>query len=186
MSQQISGLIQQAMYIDSATEADLIKHIDHSTWSHALRRRTQHYGYRYSYRDRSASEATFLGPLPKWVAKITHQLKQDLKISHSRDQVIVNEYVPGQGIAPHIDCPKSFVDPIVSLSLGAGCEMEFSRGPDKHQIYLEPRSLLLISGEARYSWRHGIRPRKSDVVLRERRLRQRRLSLTFRWLKKQH
>jgi len=186
MAPLISGLTCIANYLDAATEQALIAQIDRSDWCHDLRRRTQHYGFRYDYRDRAASQSTYLGPLPGWLAPLAQQLKQDLQISHSHDQVIVNEYLPGQGIAPHIDCPNSFADPIISLSLGAGCEMEFSNGPDIRRLYLEPCSLLLLSEEARYSWRHGIRPRKSDLVQGQRRRRQRRLSLTFRWLNKQH
>lgn len=43
------------------------------------------------------------------------------------DQLIINEYQPGQGINPHIDNVKLFAEPIVSLSLGSECIMEFDR-----------------------------------------------------------
>lgn len=43
------------------------------------------------------------------------------------DQLIINEYTPGQGINPHIDNPTLFSSPIVSLSLGSDCVMEFDK-----------------------------------------------------------
>lgn len=38
--------------------------------------------------------------------------------------------------------------------------------PDGRQIsvLLPPRSLLIMTGESRYVWSHGITPRKSDIV----------------------
>lgn len=37
---------------------------------------------------------------------------------HRPDQVIVNEYQPGQQIAPHIDCVPCFGSVVASLTLG--------------------------------------------------------------------
>ena len=47
-------------------------------------------------------------------------------------------------------------------------------------VFLPPRSLLLLSGEARYEWTHAIAPRATDVVDGEVRARGERVSLTFR------
>jgi alkylated DNA repair dioxygenase AlkB len=47
-------------------------------------------------------------------------------------------------------------------------------------VTLEPRSLLFMSGAARYEWTHEILSRKTDIVAGEKRLRERRVSLTFR------
>jgi alkylated DNA repair dioxygenase AlkB len=65
--------------------------------------------------------------------------------------------------------------------------MELSH-PDgrMHVLDLPPRSLLVMTGEARAIWQHAIPGRKSDPLPDgERRLRQRRLSLTFRLVRKQ-
>jgi alkylated DNA repair dioxygenase AlkB len=55
----------------------------------------------------------------------------------------------------------------------------------RESLLLEPRSLLILSDEARHEWQHGIASRKSDrwrgmVIPRARRL-----SVTFRLLKQQ-
>jgi alkylated DNA repair dioxygenase AlkB len=98
------------------------------------------------------------------------------------DQVIVNEYEPGQGIAPHVDCVPCFADTIASLTLGSSCVMEFTRlkTREKAALFLARRSLVVLSGEARYEWRHAIPGRKSDPHEGRVISRGRRLSLTFR------
>jgi alkylated DNA repair dioxygenase AlkB len=47
-------------------------------------------------------------------------------------------------------------------------------------ILIEPGSLYVMQGEARYQWKHGIMARKSDVYSGRRIQRGRRISLTFR------
>ena len=94
------------------------------------------------------------------------------------DQLIINEYMPGQGIFPHIDDPVSFEDGIVSLSLESDIIMDFIRDTKKH-VMLKRRSVIVLHGDARYKWKHGITARKSDFGLK----RSRRVSLTFRKMK---
>jgi hypothetical protein len=201
------------------------------------------------------------------------------------DQCTVNEYLPGQGIAPHVDTHAAFDDAILSLSMGSGIVMEFRRqrrtsrrskkrgaaaaqeqeqqqqeeeqqqpsgaavpptvirqrgllpesfrdlpkvaateadvteaengngngnengngngngnenenenegeggaseedeGGDESErvpVWLPPRSLLVLRGEARYEWSHGIAPRKLDRVGGQLTRRGTRVSLTFR------
>ena len=102
------------------------------------------------------------------------------------DQIIVNEYLPGQGIAPHIDQPKAFGPVVAAVSLGAPVLMEFTRKMagerQRHSVWLAADSLLVLTGEARYRWRHGIARRKSDPQDGLRIPRSRRVSLTFRSL----
>ena len=94
----------------------------------------------------------------------------------------MNEYVPGQGIAPHVDCEPCFEDTVLSLSLGSDCVMDFSRVRDNEtkSLLLERCSLLVMTGESRYDWRHGIAARKTDVWKKQMIERGRRVSLTFR------
>ena len=42
--------------------------------------------------------------------------------------------------------------------------MDFKRENEKVAVLLPPRSLLIMSGEARYAWSHGICPRHNDIV----------------------
>ncbi|GMK57807.1 hypothetical protein CspeluHIS016_0406410 [Cutaneotrichosporon spelunceum] len=101
-------------------------------------------------------------------------------------QVILNLYAPGTGISPHIDLPNRYADGIVGVSLAGGCVMTFTRDGERHDVYLPPRSVYVMSGEARWEWEHGIAYRAEDVVLdgEERTVpRAVRLSVTLRWMK---
>lgn len=98
------------------------------------------------------------------------------------DQIIINEYQSGQGISTHIDCVPCFSNTIASLSLGSPCVMDFAHSETgkKSSLLLEPRSLLVLSGDARYLWQHSIAGRKTDRFNGQTIQRTRRISLTFR------
>ncbi|MEY4463468.1 MAG: hypothetical protein RLZZ81_439 [Pseudomonadota bacterium] len=172
----ISGLKHIAEYITVEQEDKLIKLIDNSPWITELKRRVQHYGYKYDYKSRSIDQSYYLGLLPKWLQVIADELYKKNIFNELPNQVIINEYMPGQGIASHIDCVPCFSDTVCSLSLGGSCIMELTNDKTKHSILLKPRSLLVFKNEARYTWKHGIIPRKSDNKI----IRNRRVSLTFR------
>ncbi len=156
--------------------------IDQHPWLADLQRRVQHYGYRYDYTARQVTADLYLGALPEWLQSLAMRLHHEGRFATLPDQVIVNEYQPGQGIAPHVDCIPCFGDTIASLSLVSSCLMDFthSNTVQKTSLFLSPRSLLLLQGDVRYHWQHGITKRKSDVVDGIKIHRGRRVSLTFR------
>ena len=178
----IPGLILHPDFISRAEEGDLLGILDTQPWRADLQRRVQHYGYRYDYKARQVTSDLYLGPLPSWLQDLAERLTRSHFFSDLPDQVIVNEYLPGQGIAPHIDCVPCFGGVIASLSLGSDVVMDFGRPHDfrKTAQRLPVRSLLVMTGAARYHWQHGIAKRKTDVVDGQKILRQRRVSLTFR------
>lgn len=176
----ISGLRYIPEYIDDKQHDRLLEIIEKQDWVTELRRRVQHYGYRYGYGKQSSLD--YLGKLPRWAFQLASQLKKASLIEEVPDQLIVNEYQPGQGIAPHIDREKFFRDTILSLSLGSKCVMDFIHAETRERVslLLVPKSLLIIQGEARHAWKHGIAPRKTDNYQGEQIKRERRVSLTFR------
>ena len=178
----VPGLRYIAAYLTLAEQAALAAVIDEQSWLTDLKRRVQHYGYRYNYTGRTVDTSMFLGPLPAWASRLAHQLHHDGYTRELPDQVIVNEYEPGQGISSHIDCVPCFGDTILSISLLSSCMMLFthSRSQTQSSLFLEPGSLLVMQGEARYAWRHSIPARKSDMYNAQKTARGRRLSLTFR------
>lgn len=180
--QEIPGLLYIPDFIPSGQEKKLIKTIDKAAWSSELKRRVQHYGYQYSYRSRSIDSSMFLGQLPDWGLNFARDFYSKGFFSQIPDQLIVNEYLPGQGISPHIDCEPCFHDTIASLSLGSSCVMDFTHKQNGIKIskWLPARSLLILSGEARYDWKHAIAARKSDRAQGRKIDRMRRLSVTFR------
>ncbi len=180
---EIPGLQYIEDYIDEHQHNWSLTQIDKEPWLDDLKRRVQHYGFKYDYRARKINLNMRLGELPEWLKRLSQKLHQDKHMLDIADQVIVNEYLPGQGIASHIDCEPCFKDTIVSLSLGSGCVMDFTSKSDKTKkipIWLAPRSLVVLSSEARYNWLHGIAARKSDKWEGEKHERGRRVSLTFR------
>jgi len=171
---QIEGLDYIQNFITKEEEKSLLNALDQEVWLTDLKRRVQHYGYKYDYKARTVAEDAYLGPLPEWINTITH------KLPFHPDQAIVNEYLPGQGISAHIDCIPCFGKTIVSLTLGAGTTMQFKYGERNEELYIEPCSLIVLSGPARYDWTHAIPARKSDIVSGMKLPRERRISLTFR------
>ena len=179
----IGGLQYVENYIDEHQHDWLLDEIDKHEWLNDLKRRVQHYGFKYDYKARRVNYDMRIGELPEWLKRLSHKLHEDKHMPEVADQVIVNEYKPGQGISSHIDCEPCFEDTIVSLSLGSGCVMNFTHKFDKTKkipVWLAPRSLVILSGEARHAWLHGIAARKTDVWDGQPRKRQRRVSLTFR------
>ena len=178
----ISGLYYFPDFLDASTQKTLLHQIDQQTWSHELKRRVQHYGYRYDYRARKVDSRLRLGLLPEWLTVFADQLYQRRIFDSVPDQIIINEDVPGQGIAAHVDCEPCFGEVIASLSLGSACIMRFSNDADNRvvDVPLQAGSLIVLSDEARYQWKHAIPARKSDIINGKKRIRRRRVSVTFR------
>mmetsp|Transcript_42865 Transcript_42865/g.103555 ORF Transcript_42865/g.103555 Transcript_42865/m.103555 type:complete len:1111 (+) Transcript_42865:309-3641(+) len=100
------------------------------------------------------------------------------------NQLTVNQYKPGEGIGSHTDTISAFGDGLISISLNSGIVMEF-RNPKvdlavKKLVYLSRRSLLLMSGPARFEWEHQIVTRQTDTHQGEVFPRGLRVSLTLR------
>lgn len=179
---QIPGLQYIEEFIDKQTEQELLNLIDQQQWLMDLKRRVQHYGYKYDYRTKKIDYSMYLGILPDWLFPIIEQMVSLNLISEIPDQAIINEYLPGQGITSHIDCKPCFTDTIVSLSLNSPCVMNFdcTVNGERQSKLLKPRSLVILQGESRYLWKHGIPPRKSDQWENQKIMRDRRISITFR------
>lgn len=178
----INGLSYIPNYIDESAEAELLELIDSQPWMHDLKRRVQHYGWRYDYKARNVTSDLRIGALPDWLQTYALRLQQGGLFTEIPDQVIINEYQPGQGMSAHIDCVPCFADTIASLSLGSPCLMDFthSKTGEKSSLLLEPRSLLVLSCDVRYHWQHAIAGRKTDRFNGQSIQRTRRISLTFR------
>eukprot|EP00250_Pteridium_aquilinum_P002198 c12391_g1_i1 orf=272-955(-) len=111
--------------------------------------------------------------VPPWISDLTGSIHNDLGLFPSPlNHVLINEYLPGQGIMPHQDGPVFF--PVVAiLSLGSPAVMEFTphqrlldiRGDSgdvpvtPHEavsVILMPGSLLVFKDTAYQDYLHGI------------------------------
>ncbi len=176
----IDGLACREDYITPAEEAAVVAEIDRQAWSTELLRRRQWYGWAY--------DDTPLGnddyrpqPMPDWLQPLAERLRNDGYFPAVPDRALVNEYHPGQGIGAHKDRDADHIRTVAIVSLLSPIMMDFTRpGHPTQSHYLRPRSLVIMQGEARDRWLHGITGRKSDraggLVLP----RGRRISVTFR------
>jgi alkylated DNA repair protein alkB family protein 8 len=81
------------------------------------------------------------------------------------DQVTVNRYRPGGGIARHVDTHSCFCEPIAILSLESPTVIQFSHQRTSFglDLWLPNRSLLVMTGPSRYQWCHKIACRRTDL-----------------------
>ncbi|CAH1441476.1 unnamed protein product [Lactuca virosa] len=115
--------------------------------------------------------------LPPWLTKITEKIKEELCLFPSAiNHVLINEYLPNQGIMPHQDGPAYF--PVVAiLSLGSPVIMDFTphstladttsniqetshgnlQNYPPFSVALMPRSLLVFKDTAYSDYLHGIK-----------------------------
>ena len=172
------GLSYVPGFLTADMQASLLTQIDAMPWNCELQRRVQHYGYRYDYKTRRIDDSMYLGVLPRFACELTSLLERVPSYAQDSDQLIVNEYLPGQGISAHVDCETCFNDRVAAISLGGACEMELRELKTKRRVFvtLQPGSLLAMTGDARYRWSHQIRARLRDDGIPRRR----RVSLTFR------
>jgi len=175
--ESIQGLYYVKNFLSEEESINLLKVIDQQKWLDVINRRVQHYGYIYDYKRRNVSEK--IGEIPDWCNFILDMLKENKLISKIPNQLIINEYNPGQGISAHSDA-KVFDDNIVSISLGSVYVMKFKKGDITKEIVLEPKSAIVLSGDSRYKWTHSIDMKKFDMINGVKVLRGRRVSLTFR------
>jgi alkylated DNA repair dioxygenase AlkB len=179
---KIKGLQYIPNFITRNEEQQLLKTIDNQVWINDLKRRVQHYGFKYDYKARRIDHSMRLGNLPEWLDILAYKLFELGYFNENPDQVIVNEYEIGQGISPHIDCEPCFEDTVISLSLNSTAVMEFinENSLEKIPVLLEPRSIVVLKGESRYHWKHTIPARQKDIFDGIIFNRKRRVSLTFR------
>lgn len=185
-SPAISGQVVVHDFVSKSEEEELLRHVNSNQWRDDLKRRVQHYGWVYDYKARSVNPENYLGPLPSWLTPLLQRMHSVGLVPPEVvfDQVIVNEYRPGQGISAHVDQPVLFGPYIVTVSLGSSAIMDFTRKDMSTQhLLLRRRSVARLGGEARYQWKHSIPARLSDShpdLHGGRQARGTRISLTFR------
>ena len=65
-------------------------------------------------------------PIPDFLKAVTERMNKLFeKTQGPFDQLTVNDYSPGDGIAPHFDVHSPFEETFVALSLGSGLAMQF-------------------------------------------------------------
>lgn len=175
-----TGLQVLPNFINDDEEGRLVATIDSLEWDRSMKRRVQHYGWRYDYKARQVIPANFLGPLPGWAEDLAKRLLASGVVPELPDQVIVNNYDGNQGISKHIDCKDCFRGPVVTISLLETWDMIFTRKITRETAkFVQPLprcSAVVLDGEARSAWQHEIPERLTERGVP----RGRRVSITFR------
>ena len=94
------------------------------------------------------------------------------KCSSASSAGLKKQKLLSSGIAPHVDAHSPFGDFILSLSIGSYTVVNFrsySPSPSSSSsavanVLLPPRSLMIMSGQARYAYTHGIQEKPSDIL----------------------
>ena len=172
---EVPGLYYIENVIEANDDAAIMEELDKHQWKAVPRgkRLVQHYGYEYGYASTKVKSITQKIPetLQIQKQKLT-AVCQDWGLISDKDefnQCIVNKYEVGEKIGAHIDS-LAFGRVVGCFTLKGGATMRFKRDDHRFDIYVEPNSLYIMSGDARYKWTHEMLPNKSKL----------RVSLTYR------
>jgi alkylated DNA repair dioxygenase AlkB len=171
------GLLYQLDFLSEAEEAELVRIFRELPFQafdfhgYTARRRVLEFGFEYDFTTRRATPTQsfpeFLAPVRERAARFAGISAADLV------EGMVTEYSPGAPIGWHRDAPQ--FGTIIGISLASTSRMRFK--PYKVEgkpvaLTLEPRSIYLMRGPARWKFQHSIPPVKEF-----------RYSITFRTLR---
>ena len=105
---------------------------------------------------RSETYLTGLKTLPLWAAGIGERMVSEGIFPAPPDYLHLIWYDSGCGIEPHIDLKDVFSDVVAGLTLGSTRVMELTRRGRLVSVLLRPGDLYVLSGNARYKWKHGV------------------------------
>ncbi|CAG0893625.1 unnamed protein product [Cyprideis torosa] len=144
-------------FITESEESMLLEHVYNvpkPKWTVLGDRRLQNWGGIPNPKGMIAEE------LPKWLEKLCCQVTSPLLQGKSLNHVLINEYLPGQGILPHTDGPLYF-PVITTLSLGSSAVLDFYEQFEGVRnkvgsMLLQPRSLVVFTEDLYTKYLHGI------------------------------
>ena len=148
-----------------------------AAWAPLNGRFVRHYGHRFVY---GANDHATDGAAPwpaDWAGGILATAAAAIATADAEaasalqrsDQVTANAYPAGSGIPSHVDDTVHFGPVVASLSLHGHAVMRFAPADattagEPLSVLLPPRWLLVLTGDARTRWAHGIASVASDVV----------------------
>ena len=173
------GLSYQADFISTEEDEALLAFVrgldfrEVTMRGYPAKRRTVQFGVRYEL-DRRHVEPT--QPIPHEILPLRDRCAAAAGVTPELFvELLATRYPAGAGIGWHRDAPQ-FGSVVAGISLATACTMKFRKKIGdtwaRYDLLLEPRSLYVLAGAARWQWQHGI-TETPDV----------RYSLTFRTLK---
>lgn len=173
------GFVLIPEFLTSEEEAGLLEFISGLDFHEfqmrgvAAKRRVLQFGWHYSF---ESFKLTPAAPMPEIFEPVRTRAASATAIPpEDFAEVLVTEYRPGAGIGWHRDAPPFGI--VAGVSLAGTCRMRFQTGAGAGRVTaaveLPPRSMYLLTGEARTKWEHTIPPTKEL-----------RYSITFRTLRR--
>jgi alkylated DNA repair dioxygenase AlkB len=122
------------------------------------KRRVASFGVRYDFSDQRVHAAQ---PIPEFIRPVVSRAEAFARLPPSAIRhVLFTEYQTGASIGWHRD--KAAFDVVFGISLGSPCPFRFRReeasGWRRFTLDAAPRSIYLLTGEARSAWEHSIPP----------------------------
>ncbi|MDQ1469581.1 MAG: hypothetical protein QOJ99_1061 [Bryobacterales bacterium] len=152
------------------------------------KRRIRQFGWHYfeSYQLKPAD------PIPAAFDSIRERSAQLAGVDASEwAEALLTEYPAGSGIGWHRDAPAFGI--VAGISLAGTCRMRFQTGKGAERrtsaIELPPRSIYLLTGEARTKWQHMVpatREMRYSITFRNVRSQDRRLRFPHTAITDQH
>ena len=189
----IPGLYYIDNYITNEQHDSILQFFNNNEWDKIDTRIVQQYIYKLLpqkgdklKQDLKRIKKKPFDEMPFCVEGILNQIINDKRFGidddYYFDQLSVNNYPSFGGISYHFDSIDCFDDFIVCLSFLSEAVINFKNIETNEikQLLLKPKSLLILSGDARYKWKHGITDNNVHFYDGMRINRQQRISLTFR------
>lgn len=189
--EEIPGLFVISDFLSQEEHDCILKEMqdrDHLQLQYLQRRRVAHFNRRFVYGSNVVAPVGLdVNPQPSFFEYMQRRLhnrdSENVIIDGALpdfdpalcDQLTVNYYDYSDrtgrscGIAPHVDAHSAFMNQIFIVSLGSYTVMEFKRWDSKEEdagipVLLQPRTLAILSGEARYGWEHAILEKRTDLI----------------------
>ena len=161
------GLVYQPEFLGRDEEQALVQLVaalplhEMNYKGYQARRRVASYGGRYDFAANRLEPAL---PLPSQLEPLRSRVAQWLGVApQAFTQVLVAEYREGTPLGWHRDVPD-FED-VVGVSLLSGAVMRLRPFPPRQprkagivKLVVEPRSIYLLRGPARWAWQHSVAP----------------------------
>ncbi|HET8667562.1 MAG TPA: alpha-ketoglutarate-dependent dioxygenase AlkB [Terriglobales bacterium] len=155
------GFIYQRDFLSDAEESELLRIVEGLDFApflfqgYTAKRRIVEYGFEYDFGTRKAAATR---GIPEFLFPVRERAAVFAGIEPKQIvEAVVTEYPPGAPIGWHRDVPQFEV--VIGLSLASSCRMRlkpYKAGRKIVSIILEPRSIYVMRGAARWDFQHSI------------------------------
>ena len=155
------GFLYQPDFLNDNEERELLRAIEGENFEafdfhgYTAKRRTIEYGLEYDFGTRKATPTR---PFPEFLFSLRHRAAALANLTaHDLVEGMILQYPPGAPIGWHRDAPQFGVVIGISLLNPARMRLKPYRKEGKIiSVNLEPRSIYVLRGSARWQWQHSI------------------------------